>query len=46
MRDGNTVAARVSTEQRDAVREQLLTTGELLTVDPARLDTGPTQLST
>ncbi|MGO9200675.1 MAG: AAA family ATPase [Limisphaerales bacterium] len=47
MRDGNTVAARVSTEQRDAVREQLLTTGELLTVDRARLDTGPNvQLST
>jgi len=41
MQDGNTVAARVSTEQRNAVREQLLTTGELLTVDRARPDAGP-----
>ncbi len=41
MQDGNTVAARVSKAQRDAVSEQLLTTGELLTVDRARPDLSP-----
>jgi predicted ATPase len=38
MRDGNTVVGRVSKEQRQAVKDQLLTTGELLTVDKAKLD--------
>ena len=41
MRDGATVVGRVSKEQRQAVRDQLLTTGELLTVDRARLDDDP-----
>jgi predicted ATPase len=36
--DAATVIGRVSSEQREAAREALLTTGELLTVDPARLD--------
>lgn len=38
MRDGATVVGRVSKEQRQAVKDRLLTTGELLTVDRARLD--------
>jgi hypothetical protein len=38
MRDGKTVVGPVSKEQRQAVKDQLLTTGELLTVDNARLD--------
>ena len=41
MRDGMTVVGRVSKEQRQAVKDQLLTTGELLTVDKARLDDEP-----
>jgi hypothetical protein len=41
MRDGNTVVGPVSKEQRQAVKDQLLTTGELLTVDKARLDDEP-----
>jgi len=38
MRDGATVVGCVSKEQRRAVRDHLLTTGELLTVDRARVD--------
>jgi predicted ATPase len=38
MRDGKTVVGPISREQRQAVKDHLLTTGELLTVDPARLD--------
>jgi predicted ATPase len=38
LRDGWTVVGRVSKEQRQAVKDHLLTTGELLTVDAARLD--------
>ncbi len=38
MRDGETVVGRVSKKQCQAVKDRLLTTGELLTVDPARLD--------
>jgi hypothetical protein len=41
MRDGKTVVGPVSKEQRQAVKDQLLTTGELLTVDNARLDEEP-----
>jgi predicted ATPase len=41
MRDGKTVVGRVSQEQRQAVKDHLLTTGELLTVDKARLDDEP-----
>jgi predicted ATPase len=41
MQNGNTVVGRVSKEQRDAVREQLLTTGELLTADRARPEPSP-----
>jgi hypothetical protein len=37
MRDGKTVVGRVAPEQAQAVKDHLLTTGELLTVDPARL---------
>jgi predicted ATPase len=38
MRDGRTIVGRVSQEQRHAVKENLLSTGELLTTDRARLD--------
>jgi hypothetical protein len=38
MRDGRTVVGPVSKGQRDAVKEHLLSTGELLTVDRARVD--------
>lgn len=38
LKDGWTVVGRVAREQRDAVRDRLLTTGELLTVDRARVD--------
>lgn len=38
MHDGSTLVARVAKDQRDAVKDHLLTTGELLTVDRARLD--------
>ena len=41
MRDGRTVVGRVSKEQQQSVRDHLLTTGELLTVDRARLDDEP-----
>jgi predicted ATPase len=41
MRDGKTIVGRVSKEQRQAVKDQLLITGELLTVDRARLDEEP-----
>jgi predicted ATPase len=38
MHGGRTVVGRVSKEQRQAVKDHLLTTGELLTVDAPRLD--------
>ncbi|MCY2954651.1 MAG: AAA family ATPase [Planctomycetota bacterium] len=38
MRDGETIVGRVAQDQRKAVDESLLTTGELLTVDQARID--------
>jgi hypothetical protein len=38
MHDGKTVIGRVSDEQRAAVKNRLLTTGELLTVDQAKLE--------
>lgn len=38
MRDGHTVVGRVSKEQRDAVKDALLTTGQLLTVERPRLE--------
>jgi len=38
MRDGKTVGGGVSKEQCQAVKDKLLTTGELLTSDVARLD--------
>jgi len=38
MRDGYTVVGPVAREQREAVKEHLLNTGELLTVDRARTD--------
>jgi predicted ATPase len=41
MQDGKTVVGPVSKEQRDAVRDRLLTTGELLTVERPRLETMP-----
>lgn len=41
MRDGATVVGRVSKEQAQSVKDHLLTTGELLTVDRARLDEEP-----
>lgn len=41
MREGVTVVGRVSKEQQQSVRDHLLTTGELLTVDRARLDDEP-----
>lgn len=44
--DGQTVIGKVSTEQRDAIRQHLLTTGELLTADPARLDEATANVET
>ena len=38
MQDGKTIVGRVSKAQRQAVKDQLLTTGDLLTVDKAKLD--------
>jgi predicted ATPase len=38
MHDGRTLVGRVAAEQSQAVKDRLLTTGELLTVDRARLD--------
>jgi predicted ATPase len=41
MRDGKTVVGPVSQEQRQAVKDRLLSTGELLTVDTARMEDNP-----
>ena len=38
MREGKTMVGPVSKEQRDAVKDHLLTTGDLLTVEQPRLD--------
>ena len=38
MQDGKTLVGPVSKEQREAVKDKLLTTGDLLTVDRARLE--------
>jgi len=38
MKEGKTVIGHLAKEQRDAVRDHLLTTGELLTVDQPRID--------
>jgi predicted ATPase len=38
MTDGRTLVGRVSKEQREAVKQHLLTTGDLLTADEARLE--------
>ena len=38
MREGATIIGPVSREQRQAIKEQLLSTGELLTVDRARIE--------
>jgi predicted ATPase len=38
MRDGKTVIGSVSKDQQNAVRSRLLTTGELLTVDQAKIE--------
>lgn len=38
MQDGKTIIGPVSKEQREAVKERLLTTGELLTVDQPRTE--------
>jgi predicted ATPase len=38
MQDGKTIVGRVAKEQRQDVKERLLTTGDLLTVDRARID--------
>jgi hypothetical protein len=38
MKDGKTLVGRVATDQSQAIKDHLLTTGELLTVDRARLD--------
>lgn len=38
MREGKTIVGPVSKEQREAVRDHLLTTGDLLTVEQPRLD--------
>ncbi|MEX0776605.1 MAG: AAA family ATPase [Phycisphaeraceae bacterium] len=39
IKDGRTIIGPVAEEQREGIRENLLTTGELLTVDPARVST-------
>jgi predicted ATPase len=39
MRDGQTRVGPVSKEQRDAVKNRLLTTGELLTVEEPKMET-------
>jgi predicted ATPase len=41
MHDGKTVVGRVAKDQRQDVEDRLLTTGELLTVDRARIDEEP-----
>src|SRR5438128_1622553 len=38
MREGKTMVGPVAKEQRDAVKDHLLTTGDLLTVEQPRLD--------
>ncbi len=38
MKDGETRVGPVSSEQRESLEEHLLSTDELLTVDPARID--------
>jgi len=38
MRDGSTLVGPVAKAQREAVKDHLLNTGELLTVDSAKLD--------
>jgi hypothetical protein len=44
LRDGHTTVGPVSAEQREAVKENLLTTGELLTVDDASMEpAGPVE---
>ena len=42
MREGKTMVGPVSKEQRDAVKDHLLTTGDLLTVEQPRLDNART----
>lgn len=42
MRDGATIVGRVAKDQRQAVKDRLLTTGELLTVDRVRAEAHPT----
>ncbi|MGD0088647.1 MAG: AAA family ATPase [Planctomycetota bacterium] len=41
MQDYKTRIGRVAPEQLEAIKEKLLATGELLTVDPARLESAP-----
>ena len=41
MEDGKTILGRVAKEQRDAVKDRLLTTGELLTVEQPRVERAP-----
>jgi predicted ATPase len=41
MQEGATVIGHVAKDQRDAVKDNLLTTGELLTVDRPRIDDKP-----
>jgi predicted ATPase len=38
MRDGKTIVGRVAADQSQAIKDRLLTTGELLTTDRARLE--------
>jgi predicted ATPase len=38
MQEGKTIVGKVAEEQRQAVKERLLTTGDLLTVDQARIE--------
>jgi hypothetical protein len=41
MREGKTIVGKVSKEQRLSVKDHLLSTGDLLMVDRARLDDVP-----
>ncbi len=41
MQEGKTVVGPVSKEQREAIKDHLLTTGDLLTVEQPKLDTPP-----
>lgn len=43
MQDGETKIGRIAKVQRDAIKDRLLTTGELLTVDRAKLDVSKAQ---